>query len=47
MNDIRNSQRLLVGHGALVLILAFIVGFGFLFFLLGDIRLWPIPWVID
>lgn len=47
MDEIRSSQRLLVGHGALVLILAFIIGFGFLFFLLGDIRLWPIPWVID
>ena len=47
MDDIRKSQRLLVGHGALVLLFAFVMGFGFLFFLLGDIRLWPIPWVID
>ncbi len=47
MDDIKKSQRLLVGHGALVLLYAFIVGFGFLFFLIGDIRLWPIPWVID
>ncbi|NCF17937.1 MAG: hypothetical protein GWP63_06815 [Haliea sp.] len=47
MDDILKSQRLLVGHGALVLLFAFVMGFGFLFFLLGDIRLWPIPWVID
>ncbi len=47
MDEIRKSQRLLVGHGALVLLYAFVVGFGFLFFLIGDIRLWPIPGVID
>ena len=47
MDEIRKSQRLLVGHGALVLLFAFVMGFGFLFFLIGDIRLWPIPWVID
>jgi hypothetical protein len=47
MDEIRKSQRLLVGHGALVLLFAFAMGFGFLFFLVGDIRLWPIPWVID
>ena len=47
MEDIRKSQRLLVGHGALVLLFAFVIGFGFVFFLIGDIRLWPIPGVID
>jgi hypothetical protein len=47
MEEIIKSQRLLVGHGALVLLFAFVVGFGFLFFLIGDIRLWPIPGVID
>ena len=47
MNDIQKSQRLLVGHGALVLLVAFVIGFGFLFFLVGDIRLWPIPGSID
>ncbi|MEE4146999.1 MAG: hypothetical protein V2I26_19495 [Halieaceae bacterium] len=47
MDDIRRSQRLLVGHGALVLLYAFVVGFGFLFFLIGEIRLWPFPGVID
>ena len=47
MPDIQKSQRLLVGHGALVLLVAFVIGFGFLFFLVGDIRLWPIPGSID
>ncbi len=47
MDEIQKSQRLLVGHGALVLLFAFVVGFGFLLFLIGDIRLWPIPGVID
>lgn len=47
MDDIRKSQRLLVGHGALVLLSAFVIGFGFLFFLIGEISLWPIPGSID
>ena len=47
IDEIRNSQRLLVGHGALVLTMAFIIGFGFLFFLIGEIALWPIPGAID
>ena len=47
MDEILKSQRLLVGHGALVLLYAFVVGFGCLFFLIGEIRLWPIPGVID
>ncbi len=47
MEDVSNSQRLLIGHGALVLTVAFIIGFGFLFFLIGEIRLWPIPGAID
>ena len=47
MDEIRKSQRLLVGHGALVLLVAFVIGFGFLFFLIGEVRLWPIPGVID
>ena len=45
-SDLERSQRLLLGHGALVLLVGFIVGFGFLFFLLGEIRLWPFPGVI-
>lgn len=36
-------QRTLIGHGALLIFLAGVLGFGFLFFLLGDIRLWPLP----
>jgi hypothetical protein len=47
MDGIRKSQRLLVGHGALVLLSAFVIGFGFLFFLIGEISLWPIPGSID
>ncbi len=44
MNDI---QKLLVGHGALVMWVGFLVGFGFAFFLLGRIELWPIPGRIE
>ncbi len=44
MNDI---QKLLVGHGALVMWVGFLVGFGFAFFLLGRIELWPIPGSIE
>jgi hypothetical protein len=46
-NELQKSQRLLVGHGALVLLFGFVVGFGFLFFLIGEISLWPIPGKID
>ena len=46
-NDVGRAQRLLLGHGALVLLVGFVVGFGFLFFLIGEIRLWPIPGVIE
>lgn len=47
MDELRRNQRLLVGHGALVLLWAFAVGFGFLFFLIGNVRLWPFPGVIE
>lgn len=47
MEDLKKSQRLLIGHGALVLLWAFVVGFGFLFFLIGSIQLWPFPGVIE
>ena len=43
MDPTLRCQRLLVGHGALVLLLGFAIGFGFLFFLIGEIKLWPIP----
>ncbi|MFT6310447.1 MAG: hypothetical protein ACJAQS_000812 [Porticoccus sp.] len=45
--ELKRSQRLLLGHGALVLLFAFAVGFFFLFFLIGEIRLFPFPGVID
>ena len=43
MSSLVRCQRLLVGHGALVLLFAFALGFGFLFFLIGEVALWPIP----
>ena len=45
-NELKRSQRLLLGNGALVLLVGFVIGFGFLFFLIGEIRLWPIPGAI-
>jgi len=47
MASMLRCQRLLVGHGALVLLLGFAIGFGFVFFLIGRIELWPIPGSID
>lgn len=41
--EIRDTQRLLVGSGAVLLLAAGLAGFGFLFFLLGKIDLWPLP----
>ncbi len=46
-SELQKAQRLLLGHGALVLLAGFIIGFGFLFFLLGEISLWPIPGAIE
>jgi hypothetical protein len=46
-NEQHKAQRLLMGHGALVLLVGFIIGFGFLFFLIGEVSLWPIPGVIE
>jgi hypothetical protein len=40
-------QRTLIVHGGLVLMLGFLAGFGFLFYLLGAIELWPLPGRID
>jgi len=43
-NDtIRSTQQLLIGSGALLIFVAGVAGFGFLFFLLGEIRIWPFP----
>ncbi|MEM7137845.1 MAG: hypothetical protein AAF500_14770 [Myxococcota bacterium] len=56
MNSLSRCQRLLIGHGAFVLLFGFIMGFGFLFFLVekgldgggtGFIELWPIPWRLE
>lgn len=45
--NIRVYQRRLVGHGALLLFIGGVMGFGFLFFLMGEVSLWPIPGKID
>lgn len=45
--QVKRLQRILIGHGGLLLFVAGILGFGFLFFLIGKIALWPIPWEID
>ncbi len=47
MNSLLRCQQLLVGHGALVLLFSFVVGFAFVFFLIGEVKLWPIPGSID
>lgn len=46
-DPLKPLRRLLIGHGALMIFIAGVIGFGFLFFLIGDIRLWPIPGSID
>lgn len=45
--DLRPLRRLLIGHGALLIFTGGVIGFGFLFHLLGNIQLWPIPGVLD
>jgi hypothetical protein len=45
--SLRPLQRLLIVNGGLVLLLGFVAGFGFLFFILGSIELWPIPGKIE
>lgn len=40
-------KRRLVGHGALLIFLGGVLGFGFLFFLMERIALWPFPFSID
>lgn len=44
--QLKAVQRTLIGNGALLIFLAGALGFGFLFFLLGEIKLWPIPGTI-
>lgn len=45
--SLRAVQRLLIVNGGLVLLFGCVIGFGYLFFLLGRIELWPIPWTIE
>ncbi len=40
-------RRRLIGHGALMIFVGGVIGFGFLFFLMGEVSLWPIPGRID
>ena len=47
VDEVKRLQRLLIGHGGLLLFIAGVLGFGFLFFLMGRIALWPIPWEIE
>jgi len=44
---IRGYQRWLIGHGAVLIFIGGVLGFGFLFFLMGGIALWPIPGEIN
>ena len=46
MNELRKNQRFMMGHGALLLLVGGLVGFGFLFHLVGEIRV-LLPWAID
>lgn len=46
-NVLAKPRRLLIGHGALLIFTGGVIGFGFLFFLIGRIELWPIPWTLD
>ena len=45
--SVENTQRQLIGHGAILIFLGGVLGFGFLFFLIGKIALWPIPGEIE
>lgn len=46
-STLRPIQRMLILQGGFVLLLGFAAGFGYLFFLLGSIELWPIPGKIE
>ena len=45
--SLKPIQRRLTGNGAALIFVAGTIGFGFLFFLLGEIRLWPFPGTIS
>ncbi len=40
-------QRLMIAHGGMVFFGGLMVGWGFLFFLMGAVSVWPIPWRLD
>lgn len=44
--SVKRCQRLLIGHGALLIFAGGVIGFGFLFNIVGEISLWPIPGAI-
>lgn len=46
-SELARIRRRLIGHGALLFLGGGVIGFGFLFFLLGEIRLWPIPGTLE
>ena len=46
-DEIKPYRRTLIGHGALLIFCGGVIGFGFLFFLMGHISLWPIPGAIN
>ena len=45
--QVGDLRRRLIGHGALLIFIGGVIGFGFVFFLIGKIALWPFPAVID
>ena len=40
-------QRQMIGHAALVMIVALLGGFALMFALLGEIAIWPVPWTMN
>jgi len=42
-SELRGVQRLLIVQGGYVMLLGFVAGFGFVFYLIGSAELWPIP----
>jgi hypothetical protein len=41
--ELRAVQRILIVQGGYVMLLGFAAGFGFVFYLIGSVELWPIP----
>ncbi|TAM10624.1 MAG: hypothetical protein EPN72_09140 [Nevskiaceae bacterium] len=46
-DEIKPLRRLLIGHGALLMLAAGVIGLAFTFFVLGHVVLWPIPGQIE